>query len=202
MRKLLLTLLFLLLVLPMFAQKRWSLIPQVGIQLSQVKCSEDIGGKSSFGYRAGALVEYQFSQGVLGHIGVQSGVFASLKGMGNQPKGVEITSHYLELPVLLKWGIHLTSFADVFLKAGPYLAYQIAGNSKLYDPIGAESNLPAPFYCPYDYGIECGLGLEYRSLMLNFGANLGLYDFYIDRSSDPNFQMKNQTLHMSIGCRF
>ena len=202
MRKYLLAILLFTLSLPAVAQKRWSVIPQAGIQLSRVKCSEDLGQKPTYSYRAGALVEYQFSQGVLGNIGLQSGVMATLKGMGNNNGSREIEAHYLEIPLLLNWGIHLTSETDLLLKAGPFFAYRFADKSVVYDPLGPVGNTPNPFYCPYDYGIECGLGLEYRSLMLNFGANLGLYDFYIDRSADPNFQMKNQTLHMSIGCRF
>lgn len=201
MRKIILSLTSLLILLPAIAQKRWSVIPQAGLQISNIKNNQDIETKPIVGYRAGAIGEYQFSQGILGNIAVQSGLFISSKGVKDNPHYI-VKSHYLEVPLLLRLGIHLTQAIDIHLKAGPYFGYWIAGHSESYAPDGVSKSHKEPFYCPYDSGIEMGIGATYRHLVFNIGGNLGMYDFYIDKNIGEYFNLKNQTLHFTLGYKF
>lgn len=202
MKKYLLILLFSLLSLPAVAQKRWYIIPQIGVQISEINDNQDLDGDERIGYRLGALGEYQFSQGELGHIALQSGLFFSSKGFKIDSNEIQVSSQYLEIPLLLKWGIHLTREVDIHLKGGPYFGYWIGGKSVITHPIGSGPSQSQPFYCPYDYGVEVGLGATWKRIQWNIGSNIGLYDFYIDRSYGDKLVMKNQTFHCTIGFIF
>lgn len=199
MRKIGLLLVLLLLLLPASAQKRWNIIPQAGIQISNIKSNNDLARDPKAGYRVGVLGEYQFSQGILGHVALQSGLFASSKGFRSHTESTQVRSHYLEVPLLLNLGVHVTREVDMHIKAGPYFGYWFAGSSVATPPVGMAPDLREPFYCPYDYGVEIGVGATWKRIQLNIGGNFGLYDFYIDRSIGGDCNMMNRTFHITVG---
>lgn len=175
------------------AQSRWSVIPTAGVQVSNAKIDGKYHGDGYWGYKAGALIRYRTRNGVLGRLSLESGVMASLRGTMGNPN-FEVSAHYLEIPLLLHFDINMTQFVNTFFKVGPYFSYAL--NSTF--PDSNQTNQASKGFCPYDYGVELGIGAEYRRFVLSLGTNLGTYDFAIPEE----IKAKHITGHLTLGYRF
>lgn len=205
MKKILLGLTVILLAcLPAWAQSRWEVIPQGGVQISNVSNNADYSTRPSVGFRVGGLLDYRLSQGVLGGVSVQMGMYLGTKGFRKDPEiPYAYNSGNLEIPLLLSADIHLTRSVDLILKGGGYMSYRIFGDDGRKP--GSKTTLDDQvlgFYCPYDYGIELGIGAEWQHFQLMLGSNIGMYDFFIERIGKPDIRMMNRTLHLTIGYKY
>lgn len=175
--------LLLMALLPAQAQKRWGVVPTVGLQLSQVRQHEV--GSPLVSIKGGVLGRYRISKGDLGRIYLEGGVLISKRGFRGE-EGVPIRSYQsrvLEVPLLLNFDINLTQQVNSFWRIGPYYSYAFV------DAEGIDPN---------DYGIQVGVGAEYRRWVVALDGGFGLHDV----NREEQGQAKQIHGYLSIGYRF
>ena len=103
----------------------------------------------------------------------QSGLMYIQKGM--KDIGGSITSHYLELPLLLS--LKLYAFR---LNTGPYIGLCLASDSDVFDS--------------FDYGWNAGIGFDIGRFYIGIFYDLGLND-----ADKNNYHLNNNTLGFNFG---
>ncbi len=93
-------------------------------------------------------------------------------------RGATANINYLEIPILIKYGIQAGDNIAILPYVGPYFAMAIAGDTKL-DAIGElPSEKPSSFDSGYfnrpDMGFKLGCGLEYNNLYVEVGYQFGV----------------------------
>lgn len=128
---------------------------------------------------------------------LESGLYYSSKGAKN--KDINVRSDYLEIPVLMKYGI-ATGVQDlsVLPYIGPTFNFGIAGQTKTpggkHDTFGSEDNRLKRF----DVGIKLGCGVEYQMVYAELGYHWGVTNISnIDEAS-----AHNRAFYMNIGINF
>lgn len=175
--------LLLLVLLPAKAQKRWSIIPTVGIQMSQVKQGEV--GKPLTAIKGGVMGSYSLRSGDLGRIYLESGVLFSKKGFAGS-EGVPISSYNttaVEVPLLLKLDINLTQQVNSFFRFGPCYGRALTAKEGID---------------PNDYGIQMGIGAEYRHWIVALDGGFGTHNINIGAQG----KAKHISGCLSVGYRF
>lgn len=115
----------------------------------------------------------------------------------------QINDYYIDIPLAVKYNFSFKN-VDIYPFIGPYVSLLLFNNSssEMYiDGVIQESaiELEGKFINKLDYGLSTGLGLNYKSVLINFGIDLGLYremkyeDFVI------NEKYKNTTFKISLG---
>lgn len=149
------------------------------------------GGSASsdnaVGFHIGAVADIG-----LGDFSIQPGVLFSTKGGAGS--GSTVTFDYIEVPVNVLYNIK-TPAGKLFLGAGPYLAYGVAGSNGV--TFGSGSNdIGNP-----DYGISFLGGHRFTSgIALSGGYDLGLANLNNDKSY--GLSVKNKSFNLSVGYFF
>ena len=149
------------------------------------------------GFNAGITADINFAPSMY----VLTGLEFTMKGGKNDIAGVKLTANpmYLQLPVHFGYKLEVMSGTNIVFRAGPYLAYGIAGKAKAkkgsveesIDFFGKDANRR------FDYGIGGGVGAEFGKI----GVTLG-YDFGLNKLVDADGAAKNQNAYLSLGYRF
>lgn len=127
---------------------------------------------------------------------------------------------YLELPVNLVINVPLTKSTGLFFNAGPYAAVGIGGKSKLETKLGPVQSSSSsdikfsnddPFTSEqddaaydklkrFDFGINAGVGLDLKSLIIKANYGLGLTKINSTESNNSaDDKNKYRTLSLSVG---
>lgn len=192
MKKLWLSLILVVIILPLFAQVNFDLGIKGGVNFSKISFdSED--------YSAESVTKTHF--GAFGRIGwnrifIQPEVYFSGKG-GDISSDIlsTVTSfdyNSVDIPVLLGFRVIKSKAFDLHVVAGP-----VFSNITTED-ISSDEVFDQSFYEDNYVGIQYGLGLDV--LFLSFQARMenGLGEFY----SQPEVAGKNQTFMLSVGFKF
>lgn len=150
-------------LLPAKAQKRWGITPIVGVQVSQIKQGQS--GQPLVALKGGAMGRYKLTTGDLGRIHLESGLLFSDKGFAGR-EGTPINSYKsitLEVPLLLNFDINLTPQVNSFFRVGPYYSHAFT---------------PFESVDRNDYGIQVGIGAEYRSWVVALDEGFGTHDIH------------------------
>lgn len=91
---------------------------------------------------------------------------------GGKEKGTTLNLNYLELPILIKYGIHAGSGAYVMPLFGPYFSYAIGGNLK--NEAAKISAFRDGLYKHADMGFKLGCGGEWNNLYLELAYKFGV----------------------------
>ena len=131
----------------------------------------DMGSKAGFNF--GAVLGLRVSQTT--PIFLESGVYYTERGAKEGSAKVGLT--YLEVPLLIKYGIQATDEIAVLPYVGPAFGFGVAGKMK---PGNASSydvfNRP-------DVGFKIGCGAEYNMLYLELGYQIGMANI-LDSDND------------------
>ncbi|MBP5339833.1 MAG: PorT family protein [Prevotella sp.] len=108
---------------------------------------------------------------------LESGLYYTERGAKDGKDKVGLT--YLEIPLLIKYGVQATDDIALLPFIGPYFSYGIAGKTKYkYVEEGIEVNYNERSYKDFfnhsDMGIKLGCGAEYNKLYLELGYQFGL----------------------------
>ena len=118
--------------------------------------NDNLGTK--VGMNLGGVIGLRLSQST--PVFLESGLYYSERGAKDGKDKASLT--YLELPVLIKYGIQAGSDFVVLPYIGPYFSYGIAGKTKIKDLNINESSYD--YFKHGDMGFKFGCGVEYNNL--------------------------------------
>ncbi len=140
------------------------------------------------GFRGGVAVDWTFLNLGVTQLSVQPGVYFSMKGaklasldVNKKPVDLIRQLNYIDVPVLLNARFGLADHTNVFVNAGPYVAFGINGKTKLAKPDKEKSISDIDLfkdkvYNRFDWGMQVGAGVEFNRFMVGVGYQLGLQD--------------------------
>ena len=206
-KKLITTLLLLLVCLSGYSQISWN--AKAGVNISNTINSGDVDFKP--GYQFGVGMDYYFNN----HWGIQPSLMLISKGYkikGDYPpfinkseqlKSYDITDNkvYVELPLLLTYRFNVSEKLKLIFSGGGYIAYGITGKFKNTNTLldGSKRKDKVDSFSAgvekFDTGLAAGAALEY-----NDKYSIGLSSDFGLKSTQARF--KNRTYGLSFGYRF
>lgn len=157
------------------AQVTWNV--KAGAGFSSVRGDYVDNVTSKFGWKIGVGVEKPISANWL--------IMPSLeyKEKGTRYDGgasyYDIDYHFLQLPILGAYRIHLSDEINMTLKGGPYFAYELGGEGQ------------------WDAGLLLGVDFEYHRFVL--GAE---YEYGMLSCEDVEGEVYNYGLYVTLGYKF
>lgn len=193
---------------------QWTLTPEIG--MTAVKRSM-WGGPRSWrpGVKVGAGVEYRFQPDFFS---LKSGLYYTQRGysenraymsMGGESAGSaymawgQITTHYLQLPVMAGFSWALSEDCRLQLAVGPYVAWRVGENWSWGGMMASSDNQPypnSPFAGKraFDWGASASVGVEVKRLVVTAGYDLSLGKEYPKMAAKANYH----TMSLSVGYKF
>ena len=204
MKKLFLTLMAMVLSAPLFAQFHsggFSLSEEnlyygirIGFMSSHITGDNYMKrGDSRVGVNLGGIIGVRVSNST--PIFLESGLLYTAKG--GEGSGYKTSINYLELPVLVKYGIEVDKFA-ILPFFGPYFAMAISGKEKDKELGESHSSFRDGAYTHPDMGFKLGCGAEYSNLYMELG-----YEFGVANISDHDgYDAHTSGFFMNFGVNF
>lgn len=119
-----------------------------------------------------------------------------------------ISTTYIQIPVLMAYRLNLSERWNMAIKAGPYFAYAVSGkdkqsftyNGKRYSgnlDIFDSGEMGGKTAKRFDVGVDVGVDFEYHRFVIGLEYELGFI------SMAPNDgTLKNQALYLTVGYKF
>lgn len=114
---------------------------------------------------------------------------------------INATLNYLELPIMLKGKLPIENLAELYLEAGPSIAYGIGGNV-IVNNVPSGNPFQAGGFNKFDYGINFGVGSNFKivggayKLGLGFRIYRGMGELY--PSNPRNISGKNNGMMLTL----
>ncbi len=201
---------------------------KAGLNMSKITEMKD--AKMLLGFHVGATAELDVAE----QFSVETGLILGSKGVKMEETfseqeddfkmsltaTIKMVPMYLEIPVNGKYNIDLNG-KKLYLSAGPYLAFGIAGKLKVAAEMEVSGNVPDGFEKPgskdvdenikwgndeeeddfkrMDFGINVGAGLDIGSIGIGVQYGLGLSQL---SPGDPKEKYNNRVLSVSLSYKF
>ena len=177
--------------------------------LNQTSKSSLSESSSSKGNSDGFYVGAAFSCPIIAGLSVDPGVYygfltssTDVNIAGFELANGKTQSHYLMIPIDLRYSFHALDFLDVFALAGPRFNVGLASTTTVsalgdaveqkIDNYGENSSLQR-----FDFGLGVGIGFDlFQMVRVKFGYDWGLLDI------DKNDSMKTSCSGWNIGAAF
>jgi len=161
--------------------------------------SAGIGGDWDLGSKAGMTLG-----GVVGlrcssttPIFLESGLYYTQRG--GKKNGLTVGLNYLEIPVLIKYGIKASDNIAILPFVGPYFSYAVSGKTKGYESTETKiSSFRDGLFKHTDMGFKLGCGAEYNQLYLELGYQFGVANI----SDNDVLDAKGHAFFMNFGMNF
>lgn len=168
-----------------------------GLNFLNVSSQEDVKLSTSNGFHAGLAVEVP----ILWPLKIGSGIFYTRRGYKSEESGREgtVSIDYLDIPIDLMVNLKLADLIGIYVSVGPYFSYGITSNT--FDVNGALENGYSSDDIDLnriDSGLNIGTGVNYTNLRLSAVYGISL----TDNGADPENQLKNRVLKISLGYCF
>ncbi len=173
------------------ANAQFKLGPTVGLNMANL--SGDIDGNSmKMGFKIGAAAEYSFNE----MWSIAPELAYSSKGTQYDILGetLKMNLNYLELPINAQFRAPLADDFNFLAFAGPYLAYGLSVGGDFDAEFGSDDDQINPF----DFGLNFGIGAEYKNFFLKAQYQLGLSNLH--NAGDDS--LKNTNIGISLGYMF
>ena len=134
---------------------------------------------------------------------LESGLYFTQRG-ASKDKNTYVSLNYLEIPLLLKYGIAATDEIAVLPFIGPTFSYGVGGKMKGGEGADKESSFGSNKFTRPDVGIKVGCGAEYNKLYLEMGYQFGLTniaDWKIPGKND-DASVHNGAFFVNLGVNF
>jgi hypothetical protein len=137
---------------------------------------------------------------------LESGLYYTERGAKYDKGGTTVKSAlaYLEIPVLIKYGIQATEEISILPYVGPYFSMGIGGKTKVSSPLGSSSEgsfssdaWGGGFSRP-DMGFKIGCGAEYNMVYAEVGYQIGVANI----AKNDNDTRHGNALYISLGVNF
>ena len=152
--------------------------------------NDNLGTK--VGMNLGGVIGLRLSQST--PVFLESGLYYSERGAKDGKDKASLT--YLELPVLIKYGIQTGGDFVVLPYIGPYFSYGIAGKTKIKEAGINDSSYE--FFKHGDMGFKLGCGAEYNKLYVELGYQFGVTNI----CKDDNLSSHSNALFVNFGVNF
>lgn len=94
-------------------------------------------------------------------------------GLGSKKKKNSVSLNYLELPILIKYGVQVSDDIAVLPFVGPAFRFGLGGKMKT-EGVGKVDSFGDNRFKRFDMGIKLGCGAEYNKLYLEAGYQFGI----------------------------
>ena len=129
---------------------------------------------------------------------LESGLYYASRGAKKDKE--TITTHNLEIPILIKYGIQATDDIAVLPYIGPYFSYGLGGKNKYEDNGVVVKDDTFDYLNRFDMGFKIGCGAEYNKLYLELGYQFGVANLAKDNPTDESAH--NGSLYVNFGVNF
>ena len=167
---------------------------RVGLNLGWISgdYNDDMGSKA--GMNIGGVLGLRVSDAT--PVFLESGLYFTMQGAKKDK--AETNLNYLEIPLLIKYGIQATDEIAVLPYLGPTFGLGIGGKTKVpgEGSVGSFSS-KGSFNRP-DVGIKFGCGAEYNKLYLETGLKFGVTNIL----DDDNDAAHNGAWYINFGVNF
>ena len=163
-----------------------------------------ISGESLTGFHIGPVAEINLADNLY----FNTGLLYSLKGtkldLEFEGEGVKATDkiHYLEIPLNAAYKFPINDAANIFVQAGPYLAYGLSGKEKAEaDGVEEEGDLfeGDDAMKRFDWGLGFGGGVEFGSIVASINYQLGLANLSDESSAEAKMKVFQISLAYMFG---
>ena len=171
---------------------------RVGLNVSTLTGDGTDDAKAKAGMNLGGVIGLRVSDAT--PIFLESGVYFTMCGAKGEAK-TEVNLNYLEVPVLIKYGIQVTDDIAVLPYLGPTLRFGVGGNQKLLDDNGdlyTRTSFKSDRYSRPDVGMKLGCGIEYTKLYLELGYQFGVTNIL----DNDNLSQHNGAFFANFGVNF
>ena len=171
---------------------------RVGLNVSTLTGDNTSDAKSKAGLNLGGVIGLRVSDA--NPIFLESGLYFTMCGAKGEGKN-EINLNYLEVPVLIKYGIQVTDDIAVLPYLGPTLRFGVGGNMKYDDGNGGtvtRTSFKSDRYSRPDVGMKLGCGIEYTKLYLELGYQFGVTNIL----DNDNLSQHNGAFFANFGVNF
>lgn len=130
---------------------------------------------------------------------LESGVWYTQRGAKKEKNSASF--NYLEVPVLMKYGVEVADGLAVLPFFGPYFSFNISGKYKYHEV--AETVLTQEISKHYkiaDMGFKLGCGAEWNMLYLELGYQFGAYN--LAKKNDLAQVARTSNLFFNVGVNF
>jgi len=171
---------------------------KAGMNISNVNGDVD-GTDAKIGFNAGVTLDYGFTSNVY----LLTGLELTTKGFKVDDVDASANLMYLQLPVHVGYKLPVTEGTNIVFRAGPYLAYGIAGKTKVVNPEDGKKYKENSFgddgFKRFDFGLGFGVGAEFGKINAGVGCDFGLVNI---ADTDGNGKVRNMNVSISVGYKF
>ena len=132
---------------------------------------------------------------------LESGLYYTERGAKKDKAKIGLT--YLELPILIKYGVQVSDDIAVLPYIGPYFSYGFAGKHKIpADMNDGESYSRSSYkrFNHWDMGFKIGCGAEYNKLYAELGYQFGVAN--IAKENQDDLDAHGHALYLNLGVNF
>ena len=141
---------------------------RLGMNISTLTGDIDMGSK--VGLNVAPIIGLRVSDTT--PVFLESGLYFS--GLGAKKGKSSIALNYLEIPVLIKYGIQASDDIAVLPFVGPTFRYGLFGGTWKTEGAGKVNSFGGDRFKRADMGIKLGCGAEYNKLYLELGYEFGI----------------------------
>ena len=156
----------------------------------------DLGSK--LGLNFGGTVGLRLSDST--PIFLESGLYYT--GSGAKKDKSSVSLNYLELPILIKYGIQASDEIAVLPFIGPTFRYGIFGGKTKISGAGKYDSFGDGKYKRADMGIKLGCGAEYNKLYLEAGYQFGIVNIADWQIENDDASVHNGAFFINLGVNF
>ena len=200
MKKLLVSLVAVLMAVPTFAQfssggfdlSKENLYYGVRFGGTSASVSGDVSVGSKIGMTLAGIIGLRLSQST--PVFLESGLYYTQRGA--KEDNIDITSNNLEIPIVVKYGFQVSDNIALLPFIGPYFAYAVSSDYD-YKINGVEYE---GAFRPNrnNMGFKLGCGAEYNKLYLELGYQFGVTNF----ADKDGVTAHNNALFLNFGVNF
>ena len=156
-----------------YSQLKFGLRGEVGLNKATFsKDAIDVENLNTF--KIGPTIEFMFPM----DFGIEASLLYNNNRMevkdGSALQDVEVTNHYIDIPVNFKYKFGLISPVKFYAAAGPYARIHVAGDNINFDEIIEDAKAKA-----FEAGVNIGVGIElFRKLAVGVNYGIPLTDNY------------------------
>jgi len=131
---------------------------------------------------------------------LESGLYFT--GCGASKDKNSISLNYLELPLLIKYGIQATDDIAILPFIGPTFRYGLFGGKWKTAGAGKVNSFDDGHFKRADVGIKLGCGAEYNKLYAELGYQFGITNIADWSVGNDDASVKNGALFINLGVNF
>lgn len=169
---------------------------RIGLNLSTLTGDVD-NLNSKAGLNLGGVIGLRISEST--PVFLESGLYFTMNGAKKDKN--EVNLNYLEIPILIKYGIQVADEIAILPYLGPTIGFGIGG--KMKGDGWSESSFGSDKYARPDVGIKLGCGAEYNKLYLELGYKFGITNIADWKDNNNNdASVHNGAFFVNFGVNF